>query len=88
MTPEKTTPQPAPQVRSELTDIRFIIASALGLIAIFLLICSVFANGPEEMAKTGGSNANLWSGVGLLAVAVVMGIWWKINPTGGASGGE
>ena len=66
MTPEKTTPQPAPQVRSELTDIRFIIASALGLIGIFLLICAAFAGNPDEMAKTGDINANLIAGIALL----------------------
>lgn len=57
-----------------LTDIRFIIASALGLIGIFLIICSFVFNGADEMAKTGGINANLWSGLGLSAVALIMGL--------------
>ena len=80
-----TSPKTTVQQRSELTDIRFIIASALGLIGIFLLVCAAFAGNPDEMAKTGDINANLWAGVGLLIVAVVMGIWWKIDPTAGAS---
>ena len=71
--------------KSEFTDIRFIIASAIGSLSIYLLICAAFVGGPEEMAKTGGINGNLWSGLGLLAVALVMGIWWWLKPDGGAS---
>ena len=68
------------QPKAQLTDIRFIIASALGLIGIFLIICSFVFNGADEMAKTGGINANLWSGLGLSAVALIMGLWWKVSP--------
>ena len=49
----------APRIKSEYTDIRFIIAAAIGSISIFLLICAAFVAGPEEMAKTGGINGNL-----------------------------
>ncbi len=66
--------------KAQMTDIRFIIAAALGLIGIFLIICSFIFNGPDEMAKTGGLNANLWSGLGLSAVALIMGLWWRIRP--------
>ncbi|MBK8462779.1 MAG: cell division protein CrgA [Nigerium sp.] len=72
-------------VKADLTDIRVIIASALGLIGLFLVIVAFVATGPEQLAKTGGINGNLWSGLGLLAVAVVMGVWWRVNPAGGAS---
>ncbi len=41
--------------KSEFTDIRFIIASAIGSLSIYLLICAAFMGGPDEMAKTGGS---------------------------------
>ena len=66
--------------KAQLTDIRFVIASALGLIGIFLIICSFVFNGADEMAKTGGIYANLWTGLALSAVAVVMGLWWRIRP--------
>lgn len=66
--------------KAQMTDIRFIIAAALGLIGIFLIICSFIFNGPDGMAKTGGLNANLWSGLGLSAVALIMGLWWRIRP--------
>lgn len=63
-----------------LADIRVVIGAVLGIIGIFLLICSTFLNGPDEMAKTGGVNANLWSGLGLLTVTVLMGLWWLVSP--------
>ena len=75
MSSEKQTP-----AKAQLTDIRFVIASALGLIGVFLIICSFIFNGADEMSKTGGIDANLWSGLGLIAVALIMGLWWKIRP--------
>lgn len=63
-----------------LADIRVIIGAALGIIGVYLLICSAFLNGPDEMAKTGGVNANLWSGLGLLTIALLMGLWWILSP--------
>ena len=70
-----------------LADIRVVIGAALGLIGLFLLVCSAFLNGPEEMAKTGDVNANLWSGLGLVVIAVLMILWWVADP-GGESGDE
>ena len=71
-----------------LADIRVVIGAVLSIIGLFLLVCSAFLNGPDETAKTGGVNANLWSGLGLLAIAAGMGLWWwiKPNPSGGEQG--
>ena len=71
-----------------LADIRVVIGAVLSIIGLFLLVCSAFLNGPDEMAKTGDVNANLWSGLGLLAIAAGMGLWWwiKPNPSGGEQG--
>ena len=69
-----------------LTDIRAVITGALGLIGLYLVVCSVLFNSAEEMNKTGGINANLWAGLGLLAIAAGMGLWWWIKPN--PSGGE
>ena len=64
-----------------LTDIRAVITGALGLIGLYLVVCSVLFNSADEMDKTGGINANLWAGLGLLAIAAGMGPWWWIKPT-------
>ena len=42
-----------------LADIRTVIAAVLGIFGLFLLVCSGFLNGEDEMTKTGGVNANL-----------------------------
>lgn len=63
-----------------LADIRIVIGAVLSIIGLFLLICSAFLNGPEEMAKTGDVNANLWSGLGLVVIAVLMILWWTVDP--------
>ena len=64
-----------------LTDIRAVITGALGLIGLYLVVCSVLFNSADEMDKTGGINANLWAGLGLLAIAAGMGLGWWIKPT-------
>ena len=69
-----------------LTDIRAVITGALGLIGLYLVVCSVLFNSADEMSKTGGINANLWSGLGLLAIAAGMGLWRWIRPS--PSGGQ
>ena len=67
--------------KRSLTDIRAVITGALGLIGLYLVVCSVLFNSADEMDKTGGINANLWAGLGLLAIAAGMGLWWWIKPT-------
>ena len=70
-----------------LADIRVVIGAVLSIIGLFLLVCSAFLNGPDETAKTGGVNANLWSGLGLVVIAVLMILWWVAEPRG-ESGNE
>ena len=65
-----------------LADIRTVIAAVLGIIGVYLLLCSAFLNGPEENAKTGGVNANLWAGIALLVIAGPMAAWWLLSPEG------
>lgn len=66
-----------------LTDIRAIIAMVLGLIGLFLVVCGLTTSDAAEMARTGGINANLWAGLGLLAIGLVMGAWWVLRPLAG-----
>ena len=69
-----------------LSDIRAVIAGALGLISVFLLLCAALAYNPDDLVRSGGINANLWAGLALLAIAAGMGLWWWLRPSpGGAS---
>lgn len=59
-------------------DVRFFIAVALGLIGVFLLLVALLAD--PELDKTGGIHANLWTGIGMVVVAAVFGVWARLRP--------
>ncbi|MFP3714494.1 hypothetical protein [Puerhibacterium sp. TATVAM-FAB25] len=59
-------------------DVRYFIAVALGLIGIFLLIVAAVAD--PELDKTGGIHANLWTGIALVAAAIVFAVWARLRP--------
>jgi Ca2+/Na+ antiporter len=59
-------------------DIRNIIGGLLGVYGIILGLMGLF--GDEEGDKTGDVNANLWVGLGLLAVAAAFLIWARLRP--------
>ncbi len=60
-------------------DIRNIIGALLGIYGIALLLAGIFADTAPE--KTGGVNANLWTGLGLAAVSAIFLVWAKWKPT-------
>ncbi|MDO5746442.1 MAG: hypothetical protein Q4P66_02105 [Actinomycetaceae bacterium] len=68
-----------------LSDIRTVIGTVLIIFGVYLLFCGMFANGPEEMAKTGGINANMYSGLALFLAGLIMWIWAYFAPDGGKS---
>lgn len=59
-------------------DIRNIIGALLGLYGVILALAGLL--GEHEPEKTGGVNANLWTGLGLLAVAAVFLMWARLRP--------
>ena len=62
-----------------LFDIRTIIGLLLGVYG--LIITGMGIWGDPAFAKTGGVNANLWAGLGLLVVGTIFLIWAKARPT-------
>lgn len=59
-------------------DIRNIIGGLIGLYGVILLLMGLF--GDAETDKTGGVNANLWTGAGLLAFGVAFALWARLRP--------
>jgi hypothetical protein len=59
-------------------DIRNIIGALMGLYGVILVLAGLL--GEHEPEKTGGVNANLWTGLGLLAVAAVFFGWSRLRP--------
>lgn len=74
--------------KRSFSDIRAVIAGALGLISLFLIACALLVDDPAQLARTQGINANLWAGLGLLVIALGMGAWWLVRPETGRPSGQ
>src|SRR5690606_15246676 len=61
-------------------DIRNFIGALIGLYRIILLILGLVAFNDDAAARTGGVNANLWAGVGMIVVAALFMLWAKLAP--------
>ncbi|MGY1808125.1 hypothetical protein ACI8AF_12220 [Blastococcus sp. SYSU D00669] len=59
-------------------DVRVVIAGLLGVYGIVLVLMGLFAD--PETEKTGGVNANLWTGIGLVVVAGAFFAWARVRP--------
>lgn len=59
-------------------DIRNIIGALIGIYGVILLVMGLVFD--PELDKTGGVNANLWTGVGLLVAALVFLGWARLRP--------
>jgi hypothetical protein len=61
-------------------DVRTVIAGLIGLYGIVLTIMGLFFTNADDRAKTGDWNANLWSGIVMIIVAVVFALWLRLRP--------
>ncbi len=64
--------------KAGLFDIRNIIGALLTLYGVILALAGLL--GEHEPEKTGGVNANLWTGLALLAVGLGFFAWAKLRP--------
>ena len=63
-----------------LFDVRNIIAALLGIYGIVLIVMGIVHHSGEQVAKSDGVNLNLWTGIGLVIVAVLMAGWAWLRP--------
>ncbi|NJP88624.1 hypothetical protein HCN51_03980 [Nonomuraea sp. FMUSA5-5] len=61
-------------------DIRVVIAALIGFYGAVLIILGLVADTAADRAKTGDVNANLWAGLGMLAVAAAFAISARLRP--------
>jgi len=59
-------------------DIRNIIGALMGVYGVILVLAGIF--GDKALEKTGGVNANLWTGLALVAVAAIFLGWARLRP--------
>ena len=68
-----------PSAASQLFDLRTVIAVLFGVYGIVLTVMGLFT-GEAELAKAGGININLWSGIGMILAAVFFLVWVRLRP--------
>lgn len=73
-----TTPGSGSRHTAGLFDIRRIIGALMGIYGVILVLLGLFTD--TEPEKTGGVNANLWAGLGLLVVSGVFLAWAQLKP--------
>ena len=61
-------------------DVRNIIGALIGLYGLVLLVMGLIGPSEDDMAKTGGFNANLWVGLGMLVAGLGFILWSRLRP--------
>ncbi|WP_060711454.1 hypothetical protein [Pseudonocardia sp. HH130629-09] len=75
------TDAPVSTTAANLFDLRSVIALLFGVYGIVLLIMGIVSgNDPENLAKTGGTNLNLDTGIGMLVIGVLFVLWVYLRP--------
>lgn len=70
-----------PSAAGSLFDLRTVIAVLFGVYGVILTLLGLFGGSPEELAKSGGIDINLWTGIGMLVVAAIFVTWQRLRPT-------
>ena len=76
-TPGQNTP---PKRTAGLFDIRNMIGMLMGIYGVILLLMGFF--GDPAFDRTGGVNANLWAGIGMLVVGLLFLLWMRLTGDG------
>ena len=81
MSSSASAPENAPQKKAAgAFDVRTIIGALLALYGLVLLVMGLIGPSEDDLAKTGGFNANLWVGLGMLAVGAGFILWSRLRP--------
>jgi hypothetical protein len=71
---------PASTTASRLFDLRTVIAVLFGVYGIVLFILGLVATDDADIAKAGGWNINLDTGIAMLVIAVLFVLWVRLRP--------
>jgi hypothetical protein len=78
--PDHSATEEAPSAASQLFDLRTIIAILFIFYGGILTIMGLFFETPADIAKAGGINLNLWSGIVMIVVAAFFYLWARLRP--------
>lgn len=82
--PEAAAPK-ASSAAATLFDLRTVIALLFVIYGVLLTLLGLFDNDPAELAKAGGIDINLWTGIGMLVIAGFFVLWLRLSPAVTAS---
>jgi hypothetical protein len=71
---------------SKLFDIRQVIGGLFTLYGLLVTAAGVF-DGDAARKKASGIDINLWTGLGMLALGLLMRLWMRLSPHSGAPAG-
>jgi len=66
--------------RAGVFDVRSIIGLLMGIYGIVLTLTGLVGTSEQDLAKAGGTNLNLWTGIALAAASAVFFTWVKLRP--------
>jgi hypothetical protein len=78
--PDHSATEEAPSAASQLFDLRTVIAILFIFYGVILTIMGLFFETPADIAKAGGLNLNLWSGIVMVIVAALFFLWARMRP--------
>ena len=78
--PDHRETEEAPSAASQLFDLRTVIAILFIFYGVILTIMGLFFETPADIAKAGGINLNLWSGIVMVIVAALFFLWARTRP--------
>jgi hypothetical protein len=64
---------------ARLFDVRRVIGGLFVLYGVIVTLVGVL-DGPSELEKAQGVRINLWMGLGMLALGLLMLLWLRLNP--------
>ncbi|GIE33090.1 hypothetical protein Ait01nite_061350 [Actinoplanes italicus] len=64
---------------ARLFDVRRVIGGLFVVYGVIVTLIGVL-DGPSELEKAQGVRINLWMGLGMLAVGLLMLLWLRLNP--------
>jgi Na+/melibiose symporter-like transporter len=70
----------AASAAASLFDLRTVIAILFAFYGIVLTIMGFVSDTEQELAKAGGININLWTGIAMLILAVLFIVWARMKP--------
>ena len=70
----------APSASSALFDLRTVIAILFLVYGVVLTVMGFASNSPEELAKSGGIDINLWSGIVMIVIGAAFVAWALLRP--------